>query len=627
MRIKSITIEGMHNVENKIYKFSDLTYLYGSNGAGKSTVMQAIQLALLGYIPGTAKTKTELFRHANDKEMSVTLLLDADGENVVINRTWSGTASSVNSTVTITPNGFDLSAIISELELPIFNFNDFVGMSANKLKDWFIEFLPLADTEISWPTVLRENLVKSGITKVDEDFIYNTVKEIKDFGLSGIDEIRKANEYFKEALSFKKKEAERHQSTIQSLVFYDDLDKSVNEADVRVQIDDYKRKQKVKDEAVARMKQYESAKKQLDAFSDCRYERAEDDPQYAEITHIIEQFEERYKDQVNISNTLSDKVTDYNDTIAIIQEVNITLKANKNTILSIIDSKGICPFTSESCKTIESKMGSYYEELRDYDAKITENESKIETIKSEISKICEESAQLSEAMKKANSNIALAKEDKEKLCYRYEKFNLLKSTIGPEPIIPDEDVDFDALISEQQELLVKIEANKKYNELISSMTNEKFKMEYEISAYNAWIKLTGVNGLQNDESAIKPFMDLADNMNKYISTVFGKDVKTSFNLESKANSFSFGLVRNGKYVPFNLLSSGEKCLYTLALMISLVNTSKSPLKLVMVDDLFDHLDDYNMEKLFAQLQDVKDIQMIFAGVKNSVDDSFVVKVG
>ena len=51
MRIKSVHIQGMHNVEDKTYQLSNATYFYGENGAGKSTVLQAIQLALLGYIP------------------------------------------------------------------------------------------------------------------------------------------------------------------------------------------------------------------------------------------------------------------------------------------------------------------------------------------------------------------------------------------------------------------------------------------------------------------------------------------------------------------------------------------------------------------------------------------------
>ena len=63
MRLTSIRIVGMHKVEDKTYQLKDFNYLYGQNGAGKTTIMQAIQLAILGYIPGTNKTKSDVFRH------------------------------------------------------------------------------------------------------------------------------------------------------------------------------------------------------------------------------------------------------------------------------------------------------------------------------------------------------------------------------------------------------------------------------------------------------------------------------------------------------------------------------------------------------------------------------------
>lgn len=115
-------------------------------------------------------------------------------------------------------------------------------------------------------------------------------------------------------------------------------------------------------------------------------------------------------------------------------------------------------------------------------------------------------------------------------------------------------------------------------------------------------------------------------MNRYIQAVFGTDITSKFNLESKANSFSFGIERGGSYIPYNLLSSGEKCMYTLALMLSLVKASKSPLKLVLVDDLLDHLDDININKLFESLAKVDDVQMIFAGVKQLDNSNIVVEV-
>ena len=68
MKIKSIYIDGLHNAVNKTYDFGDMVYIFGHNGAGKSTILQAIQFALLGYFPGTAKTKEAMLRHSPKKE-------------------------------------------------------------------------------------------------------------------------------------------------------------------------------------------------------------------------------------------------------------------------------------------------------------------------------------------------------------------------------------------------------------------------------------------------------------------------------------------------------------------------------------------------------------------------------
>lgn len=622
MEIKSVTIEGMHNVVRKTYELSNLTYLHGPNGAGKSTVMQAIQLALLGYIPGTAKTKAELFRHANNHTMAVSLNL-SDG--ISVRRIWTGSGSTINSVVEITPDGYELSEIISELELPIFNFNEFLDMTANKLKDWFINFLPSSEMELDWSQILKEDLVSSGIHGFDTDLIETCSDEIKSYKLSGVDEIRKANEYFKNSLSFKKKELERLQSTVQSLVFYDDLDSSIDESEVRNQIDELEQKRKFHLDAIDRLERYESAKHKLDEYSDCSYDCAESDPKFIEFGNIVDRFKSDYDNQIDQLRNIATNSDAYKNDISEKKSYISELTASRKVIQDIVDSNGMCPFTSASCDTISSKLGSYKEQLDEYDKNIKEAEESIIDLTKKLNSFAEESRKISDDITKIKQNIYSAQEDQAKVRVRYEKFNMLKESIGLEPVVEEPDADYDSLIKEKRDILIKIEANKRYNELIDSLTSEKFKAEGEIVAYKSWINLTGVNGLQNDDSATKPFLDLAEQMDKYIQAVFGESVKSKFNLEAKANSFSFGIERNNSYVPFNLLSSGEKCLYTLALMLSLVDKSNSPLKVVMVDDLFDHLDTTNTIKLFEQLKSVSGIQMIFAGVKD-VSGDFVVEI-
>ena len=629
MRIKSVTIEGMHNVVRKTYDLSNLTYLYGPNGVGKSTVMQSIQLALLGYIPGTAKTKSEIFKHSNNHTMAVSLVIDDNGSDVSIRRIWTGSGSTITTTIDINPNGYNIEKLVSELELPIFNFNEFMDMTANKLKDWFVEFLPSSDTDIDWNSTLTDDLSKSGATEITEhisNIINESVDEIKTYNLSGVDEIRKANEYFKSMLSFKKKELERVQSTVQSLVFYDDIDISVDEDTVRNYISDYQTKMRDRALRIDAAKRYDLMKTQLDGYSDCTASSYKDDARVVESVEKISkneslrtELEEKYRELQKTSSEYSKNISN--------ERAEITSINGKISVLQgIIDGGGICPFTSTKCDSVQSLIEKYKEDIKSYKSEITTHEEKITALKQESQDIAEASSGILDELKNLDIAILQSRQDIVDIKGRYETFSKLNSNLGEPPVSEVDDTDYIALIAEQQDLLVKIGANKKYNELIDTLTSDKYTIENEIIAYKSWINLTGVNGLQSDDSVTKPFVDLASQMDTYIQTVFGNSVNSKFNIESKANSFSFGIERNGKYIPFNLLSSGEKCMYTLSLMLSLVSKSKSQIKLVMVDDLFDHLDSVNTKKLFTQLKSVKDIQMIFAGVKEVNMGDFVVEI-
>jgi len=628
MRIKSVTIEGMHNVVRKTYDLSNLTYLYGPNGVGKSTVMQAIQLALLGYIPGTAKTKSEIFKHSNNHTMAVSLIIDDNGSDISIRRIWTGSGSTITTTVDINPNGYNIEKLVSELELPIFNFNEFIDMTANKLKDWFVEFLPSSDTSVDWNSTLADDLSKSGAPEITEhisNIINESVNAIKAYNLSGVDEIRKANEYFKSMLSFKKKELERVQSTVQSLVFYDEIDSSVDEDTVRNYISDYQKKMRDRDLRIDAAKRYDLMKTQLDGYSDCTASSYEEDTRVVESVENVSkneslrtELEKKYKELQKTNSECSKNISDERTEIS-----NINGKIS--VLQGIIDGGGICPFTSTKCDSVQSLIDKYKEDIKSYKSEITTHKEKIAALEHDVQDITKESSGILDELKNLDIAILQSNNNIANIKSRYETFNTLKANLGEPPVYDADDTDYTALIAEQQDLLVKIGANKKYNELIDTLTSDKYKIENEIIAYKSWINLTGVNGLQSDDSVTKPFVDLASQMDTYIQTVFGNSVNSKFNIESKANSFSFGIERNGKYIPFNLLSSGEKCMYTLALMLSLVSKSKSQIKLVMVDDLFDHLDTTNTIKLFEQLKSVSGIQMIFAGVKD-VSGDFVVEI-
>lgn len=150
MKLSSIKIQGMHKVKSKTYDLSGFRYFHGENGAGKSTVMQAIQLALLGYIPGTDKNKSAIFKHSNAPEMIIQLTVDDNGHPIVITRSQQKKGKEISAYCDVKPSTYDIKGIVGNLELPVFNFSEFIGMTANKMKDWFINFLPATDNSLNW---------------------------------------------------------------------------------------------------------------------------------------------------------------------------------------------------------------------------------------------------------------------------------------------------------------------------------------------------------------------------------------------------------------------------------------------------------------------------------------------
>lgn len=606
MKIKSITIEGMHSVAEKTYEFNNLNYLHGKTGVGKSTAMQAIQLALLGYIPGFDKKNEAIIRHAKNKTISVTCVLDSSGQDVVLTRSWVDTGKGVTKGVNIEPDTFKIEDILADIELPIYNFSEFMRMTANKMKDWFINFLPNADGEIDWQKELTESL--GDMKVIDTKLIDTTLGAIKEFSGTGVEHIRAVNNYMKDQTSFLKGNLQRLQATVQSLVFYDDCDADADVDSIQKEIarlNEYLVKS-AKIEAVKEMnKRINEQIASIQVAGTC----IEDDPDYAEIkkavtdtNEMITKFEADMNDILAKKAELDAKVTD--------------LKLDIKSKTAVTSGKGICPYTKAECTSIKELVVALDEEIRQDTAQINEHSKK-------LAELANSYKNSSSALQSAKATLQSKMNEASAIAHKYKELSRLKSQIQMEELIEGEEMSSDEIkekIASMQNTLTKVAANKKYNELIESLTADKFKTENSMEVIKVWTKLTDANGLQTKMTK-KPFTDLAEGMTEYLRKMFNReDISAQFNLSEKANSFSFGVVRDDKYIEFDMLSSGEKCLYTLAIMMCIISRSKSPLKVIMIDDLLDHLDDANANRLFDALYKVKGIQFILAGVKECTSD-------
>lgn len=589
MKIKSIYIDGFHNASNKTYQFGDIVYIFGNNGAGKSTILQAIQYALLGYIPGTAKNSKEaLLRHSPKGSIEVTITLsDTDiGTDIIVNRKLTSKLTEVNTI----PGNVYISDIIQDIEFPIFNFNEFVGQTANKLKEYFIKnILPTTSGQLDWKQILTESIVDCNFQDRDSIIEYG-LSLLDDSGYDSVlDEVVAANTKFKAEQTFIKSELQRLQNTIDSLIYYDDYVGPTNLDELNSNLLSLGaiRDQLIKYESASLAVQ--SAKDELDRLkSDINTLGGKD--KYDELTLELPKLKEKYKECA--------------ESIATKQNALAALRAADTAADSIIQSKGVCPYTKEMCKSIVSKI----EDLRNESVKRKAHNLTLSDEIDNDNKLLED---LKIQVRKCESDIS-------DFLTTWNRIVTLEKTMNDLPQKPDTDKDVFALDAEIESLTqckMKLQANIQYNETIDKITNLKYDAELKSTALANWVKKTDTNGLQTT-LMLAPFDELADKMTTYIRHMYDdSNLKAHFVVSSKSNSFSFGLIRDGIYIPYDLLSSGEKCLYALSLMICIVSNSKSPLKLLLCDDMFDHLDAIAIESTFATLMNVEGIQFIFAGVK------------
>ena len=589
MKIKSVYIDGLHNAVNKTYEFGDIVYIFGHNGAGKSTILQAIQFALLGYIPGTNKTKEAILRHSPKGKIEVKVTLIDDLGKVIVQRNINKNGNFK----TVTPEIYDIDSVIKDLELPIFNFNEFVGQTANKLKEYFIKnILPTVDDVLDWEKILSDSIADLNLDNKGEIIKYgiSLVPAIDDTNKI-LDQVIQANVKFKEEQSFNKSEIQRLQNTIDSLIYYDDY---VGPTNVDILNAELLSLNAIRDQVL----RYESAKQSLEA-NKTKLDSLKD-------RVVTLGGDEGYRYLVDTS--LPAEKAEREELIGNIERCKTKyaqLKSSYDADAKIIDSKGICPYTQKSCESLLSQTEELAanNELRNLD---------ILELQGTISKLDHEKDEYDRNIR--NTEALISEYD-----MLYGQISALEQSLSVLPDKPNTDktlIEINAEIDRLTEDKSKLQANLRYNATIEDLTRMKYAAELRNEAIALWVKKTDTNGLQT-ELMQEPFNELANTMTDYIRQMYNNNSLTAhFNVESKANSFSFGLIRDRVYIPYDMLSSGEKCLYTLSLMICIVRANASPLKIMLCDDMFDHLDSVAIESTFAALKQVSDIQFIFAGVKS-----------
>ena len=343
MRVKNIIISGFRNIEkSKTYSFKDKNYITGPNGSGKSTILQAIQLGALGYIPGSNKTNQAIFMNCNNGTlMDITVILEDEDNTISINRVFKKNKSTITSDVTISPSNYSIDNIIGNFELPIFNFNDFISLTSNKQKENLIAIMPKIEEKIDTRKILVQD---DKYNKCCDELINDIVNQYET--IQSIDDLKYINDMIKQIQSGVNSELKRVTSTIQSLIYYDDYE---GETDIDVIKKDIEALNQIKNSVI----KYETLKESQKSTE-------EKLKNYSVLSKTINEDSE-YINLVKNKVLLEEKITSFKFTDN--SDKLTELKADLLNKQKILDGDGICPFTSTNCEIVSKLLDSIPDEI------------------------------------------------------------------------------------------------------------------------------------------------------------------------------------------------------------------------------------------------------------------------
>ena len=616
MKLKSIEIDGMHNASGKKYELSDVNYFYGKNGVGKSTILQAIQLAVLGYVPGNKKQNAAIMKHGKGKMMNVSAVFDDDGNSVSVERSYMKKGNTVQSSLDTTPEEYPVESILGDIELPVCNFNEFLAMSSNSQKAWFLKMMSSSGSEFKWKDEFRNS-----VENILEDDKLNEF--IEEFNLdeypTTIEGCNLLNATIKQKISFLSALLKDVTGAINSSIMYDDIECNNYEEEIK----NHQRAAQCDSERASEIRSlinsYETRKSIIASYEAARIRLEE-----------AERVRTSYKeDNRFVTDEVSNRFRTLEDEKAELKEDINNNKLEAARLRGIIDNPGLCPYLKTSCDDLNSYVAESKKKNEIVQKKIDAANirlSEIESEQADISKLMDEQVEYDRNKKNAEN------------MYR-QAVDAMNSAQALVATIDENDSDIEQLNEDlklveeswnlHNEMIAKLSANKKYEELLSSIECKKYLYEEQIQCCKIWDILTGPNGKPSD-LAIKPFEEFEQKLTEYIQKVFPSTFSAKFTISDKANSFEFGVMNEDKFISFDALSSGEKCAYMICLLSCIVDMSDAKWKCIILDDVFDHLDDERMEQVFSIINTFsKSIQFILASVKDpcksAVNNSIEVK--
>lgn len=502
--------------------------IIGRNGAGKTTRMQTIGLAMLGYVPGKGKTAADTFKLASDNEMTVRMETD----NFTFERTFTKTRKlkktgeeevKIGQTLAVSPSMGESTNTQKEQrikreigELPVMlDFGSFIAMTDNQQR-YFI--YNLSGDGFTWDRDrVEEELKKALLTEEMEENnqeLYNCMENCIDETMkqyrAGIDiqaGILAMSEYSKDKLKYWKKEklnadgAAKKLTELKNRGDETDRDLTINQQKMQAlqankeqiikDIAEFAAKNKVLDDKEAELKKLREEIAKLEEAPDSSRITALEE-EIGKLTVEIADMEaaepERERKGLELQNELAllqEEMKSANDMSLAVKEelatINAEIRANGDLLQRIQDSHGCCAFTpnipcnqdfSEFINKTQDIMDEAYDKKDDREHDINTLNNKILYLKEKIKNTQDEQKHLDTTKKENEKHKAEKQKQIEK-----KKTELLEIQ-GREPVLA-------AKRQQETEIASYLAENPKVD--LTSMQDQKTLLEGQITQLTATI--------------------------------------------------------------------------------------------------------------------------------------------
>ena len=637
----------------------------GPNGIGKSSVIQAINLALTGEINGKSQPKDK-FEYSNDAK-SYTVGINAGSLSVLRSVERHESKSRKTGEISIKYNeklrvssctsiGIkeqqkEIDKLIGSLSVG-FDFKKFSGLTDTEKRNYILSFCD-SSYDFNKAIDFLNNQYNDALNKeLYNEIINKAVNEAEDEK----DVQKKVDimlSYVKEQYSFTRKELERHTATIQKLT---DKKNEKQIADKGLKIDKAKSEklnekiiEKEKELAIIKkaneiaeknMKEIERINKELESVKnqkcELNLEQLEADKNKSiDLNNVIN------KKNIEISERINKINKEYQELVEAIEkqrkiseklkEKGVELKTKYHTSINLLQKvkniKGHCAINpnipcnanfSEWLKQETAATNKLAKELNDT-AKIykTENDKletivkKSTTLQEEKDKLFNEQQSNIKKLEVLNNNINIYTKKIENVKnfdslknQKIEQLNAEKNKLAADE---NKIVDYTKLETEIEGLKIELKELKEVIEqkeqlAVLVVQIKEAQAEYSETESRNNIYKELIKSIKKLQNKI--LQDLLDPIVSEINNnlkTLSIDRKFTINTVNEQNNDVFNFGLDG--INFNALSTGQQSILSIAMIIAFISKSNSALKILCIDNA-ENLDNGNINKLLSGLEKI-----------------------